>query len=177
MSKSDAIYFSLIFFISCRSYTEAYVDSPKSVLKNNMLELNGQFSNVDTHSIKSLYNILFCSSWKNDPKCENFESSIITFEVLSKNRVQVQYIEKNKIIDSKILRGKYKNGYFSVRRKINSRGIPFIYYKSEEVKIIAGITKANDLILKIRGSKGGGFLIFNNGVPIRENYAFKKLNL
>ena len=74
--------------------------------------------------------------------------AIINLKFDGKKTLTVTTIDNNSVLSEKKLKGKIKNNYFSVRRKLLFIPIPFIFYIHQENKILLGNDKNGNLIVK-----------------------------
>ena len=77
---------------------------------------------------------------------------------IDKNIIKLKIFGNETVIDSLTIKGKYRNGYFKVRRQVNANFIvgPLLWVLAENTKYL-GLTKDNNLV--ILNSGGSGFLL------------------
>ena len=119
---------------------------------------------------KLLFKPFYVYAWEEE-KDFNGEIEIIQ---LSNKKIEISYFNDNKLIISKILKGKFKDGFFVVKRKIRPIGVPLIFYTYKERRIMIGLDEDDKLIIKTGKYDVGMIFIFAGGGKERNKYEFKK---
>jgi hypothetical protein len=122
---------------------------------NSIDKLSGDFKNTKNDTIyfnKTLYNNF------NYDTIYRQKDLTINFTPIGKNKIKLKAFDKETAIDSVTIKGKYRKGYFKVRRQINTNFIagPLLWVLSENTKYI-GLTKDDNLV--IMNSGGSGLLL------------------
>lgn len=122
---------------------------------NSIDKLSGDFKNTKNDTIyfyKTLYNNF------NYDTIYRQKDLTINFTPIGKNKIKLKAFDKETAIDSLTIKGKYRRGYFKVRRQINTNFIagPLLWVLSENTKYI-GLTKDDNLV--IMNSGGSGLLL------------------
>jgi hypothetical protein len=83
---------------------------------------------------------------------------IVNITPIDKNKIKLKVFDSETAIDSMTIKGKYRKGYFKVRRQVNANFIagPLLWVLAENTKYI-GLTNNNNLV--IMNSGGSGFLL------------------
>jgi hypothetical protein len=120
------------------------------------VNLKGRYSNLamDTvYSDKTLFNIF------RDDNFGKEKSFVVDLIPINNKAIKINLIDQDSILKSVTLKGKYKKGYFRVKRDYNSNFIfgPLIWVLGEHRNFI-GLTKTNNLV--ILDSGGQSFLLF-----------------
>jgi hypothetical protein len=128
---------------------------------NSLHKLNATYSNVtlDTnHLNRTLYN-----NFKNDSglKQKNLE---VDLRAVDEKTITLKLTDNHKIIDSLILKGIYRKGYFKIKRQWNTTFIagPLLWILSEDLKYL-GLTNENNLVIV---NSGGGGVMLLIAIPI-----------
>jgi hypothetical protein len=141
---------------------------------NNHEHLNGTFLN---HGAKTKGNYAH-SLWYelNYNRRDTFkapENSTVTLEVLDNTKLKAVLKKDSVVIKTVVLSGKYKEGYFSVKRYYRIIPFPFIYFRHDDHKIRIGKTQSGSLVLDAAESHSGWVLIMAAGY--REQYDLRFL--
>ncbi len=104
------------------------------------------------------------------------DSILINFNFENKNTLVITTVNNGKIMQTKKLKGRIKNNYFSVRRKLFLIPFPFIVYSHDETKILLGNDKNGNLILKLGHHSVFWVFIMAAGESYVSQYQYKKIN-
>ena len=132
--------------------------------ENSLVHINGFYSNVSCNKTDT-YN---ASLWKQfnylkKDTLANWKNHTIELEVINKRKVLAKLWLNDTVIAVKILKGKIKNGYFSVRRKLKIVGFPLVYFFTSDNKLEIGSSNNNQLIINSATSSYGMIFIITNG--------------
>lgn len=152
------VFLSLILIAtSCSSIKlESRIGLDIQLNANSFDKLNGDYknSNQDTSkSNKSLYNNFnYDSIYKQ-------KHLIVNFTSIDKHKIKIKVLDKETVIDSLTLKGKYRRGYFKIKRQWSTSFLagPLLWMLAEDLKYL-GLTKENKLV--IIDSGGGGVMLF-----------------
>ncbi len=151
----------ILFFTSC-------MNIDLSIRKGKDLQLppfdfekiNGIYSNtpVDTSGFEQTLYSNFTIGRRDTLSHKNIGNIKITS--INANKIILELIENEKTIKTKVLKGKYKKGYFRVRRQYMAEGIlgPIVWAFGEHKNYI-GISKSNNLVILRSGGSGAMLLI------------------
>lgn len=138
-------------------------------LNTNMSFLEGKYENMDPdvtknvgyHSPMSLWSVLV----KKGYKTYGFEqdtfgpNSTVQLTVLSKKRVLAKLFVDTTLVAERVVKGRVKNDYFSVTRKIRYVGLPVLFMLYSNRKIELGKTEEGELIVDV-SHRSLGWLVF-----------------
>ena len=103
----------------------------------------------------------------------DYPNSYVQLKALNNKRlVATLYIDTNRI-DQKVFKGKLKNDYFSVRRKVKYFGLPFFYLKSSDYKLQLSKDRNNRLLIDGVNGRFGWILIMTAGNNDHYNFIFE----
>lgn len=110
-------------------------------------------SNDTTYARKSLYYGF------DDDTLYKRDDLMVKIKPIDKKNIQFKIFDNGIAIDSISIKGKYKKGYFKVKRQLKTDFIvgPLLWILSENLKYI-GLTNDNNLV--VINSGGSGFLLF-----------------
>lgn len=137
--------FVTLFLLSCSSLRRAVDNDNRIILtESNLTLLNGKYENLSqidkNPSLGNLYSDLLERGYNNEP-----DTGFIELKVIDKKRIKVSYIIGNRVIKSKTMRGKLKDGYFAFKRRYFFISIILsTFYKDTKYRI--GLSKDNNLI-------------------------------
>jgi hypothetical protein len=121
---------------------------------NSFDKLGGDYNNskIDTNFRRTLY-----SNFNYDTLNKQ-KDLIVSITPIDKNKIQLRLLANETAIDSLTIKGKYRKGYFKVRREVNAKFIagPLLWVLAENTKYI-GLTNDNNLVIIHSG--GSGFLL------------------
>ena len=119
------------------------------VAKFDIEKFNGNYANyADSINFGILFSILYPKNIFHINKKYPKGNAIINLKFDGKNNLIITIIDNNSIFKETKLKGKIKNNYFSVRRKLLFIPIPFIFYIHQENKILLGNDKNGNLVVK-----------------------------
>ncbi len=99
---------------------------------------------------------------------------IVNITPIGKNKIILKVVDNQSVIDSLTIKGKYRRGYFKMRRQWNTSFIagPLLWILGDNLKYL-GLTKENKLVIIDSGSGGVmllvAFPIFGEGSGQFEN--------
>lgn len=171
-------YFSLILFflsscVSKQSLSDLY-ESSSSDLK--IEDLNGIYENdhkgINLLNRETIWYQFRALSTKD--KLERWRKAEVKLEVLSPKKIRAIIYDNKVPIDSKILKGEFKNGCFIIRRKILPLGIPLtIFYYSEYITMLT-IDDKKDLRIHTKRLKYKNFLFYFKGKRFVESNTYRR---
>jgi hypothetical protein len=139
---------------------------PNAINSNALNELNGVYSNQPMDSIifdgSDLKTLLLKPFYTYASDEERDFTGEIELNQLSDKRLMVSYTDETGVRESKTLKGKFENGFFTVRRKFRPIGVPIIWYSYQERRILIGL-EDNNLIIKTGRYEFGQLLLIFNG--------------
>jgi len=156
----------LVVLTSCVSTTKLIKE--RSTLSDNISLLNGIYENIaidasdDPKSEHSLYVLLFKNFHQSNPyynKDQDYEGKI-RINVISDEKIRVDYIVNDNVIKSKIFKGELNDNFFVVKRKWRLFGIPILLGVYDESKIAIGLENDNYLLIRKGFYNIGGLVGF-----------------
>lgn len=139
----------------CYAVLPAKHDNKVAITKDNLKILNGYYINIsDTQGRYQSSNL-----W-NDINHMSFKEPIydakggVMLLVLNEKRINVTLILGDSLRDSRILKGKIKDGYFVTRKKFLLIGIPLLLYVEKSLKMQLALTSDSNLLVD---SKAGAY--------------------
>lgn len=155
--KRIIIFLSLTFLVcSCSTVRlKSRIGKDQHLDVNSFDKLSGDFKNSKNDTVY-LYRTLY-NNFNYDTIYRQKDLSV-NLTPIDKNKVKLKVFDKETVIDSLTIKGKYRRGYFKVRREVNANFIagPLLWVLAENTKYI-GLTKDNNLV--IMNSGGSGFLL------------------
>ncbi len=155
--KSIIIFLSLILLVcSCSTgRLKSRIGKDQHLDENSFDKLSGDFKNSksDTvYSYRTLYNNF------NYDTIYRQQDLTVNFSPIDKNKIKLKVFDNETAIDSLTIKGRFRKGYFKVRRQVNANFIvgPLVWVLAENTKYI-GLTKDNNIV--IMNSGGSGFLL------------------
>jgi hypothetical protein len=121
-------------------------------------KLSGDFVNSKHDSIKNQRTLYYNFNYDTIYKKKDL---VINIKPIDKRNIEIKVIDKEIIIDSLTLKGKFKNGYFKTKRKWNSDFFfgPILWLLGDNYKYL-GLTKDNNLVIIDSGNGGMILLVF-----------------
>jgi hypothetical protein len=157
-----SVFFSVLFFSSCTTIKLAERESKDiEITKESFQKLQGTFSNIglDTnHRNRTLLsNFLTDSIYSKEELC-------LQIEPINQKSIMLKVWNQDNLVESVAVKGKFRRGYFKVRRQWSSSFIagPLLWILSDDLKYI-GLTNTNNLVVI---NSGGGGLMLLVVVPI-----------
>ncbi len=151
------IFLSLTMLVcSCSTVRlKSRIDKDQYLDVNSFDKLSGDFKNSKDDTIyhySTLYNNF------NYDTLYRQKDLIVNFKPIDKNIIKLKVFDNETAIDSLTIKGKYRKGYFKVRRQVKANFIagPLLWVLAENTKYI-GLTKDNNLV--VMNSGGSGFLL------------------
>lgn len=151
--------------------TEACVPLKKAE-RNNLLKLdnnnkhvlNGKYANrAPRNNSNGFYSLWFELDYHRKNTDTVPEQAVVQLETLSPKRVKAGLWNNDTLIKTITLKGKIKDGYFSVKRYYNIVPIPFLYFRHNDHKIRLGKTTNGLLVADAAESHGGWILVMAAG--------------
>ena len=137
--------------------------------KNDHEQLNGVYRNYGTKTKNSYAHSLWYElDYNRRDTFKAPEQSTVSIEVLSNTKLKAVLKKDSTVIKTIIISGKYKEGYFSVKRSYHIIPFPFIYFRHDDHKIRIGITQNGNLVVDAAESHSGWILMMAAGY--REKY-------
>jgi hypothetical protein len=156
------VFFSALLFSSCTTIKLAERESKDvEITEESFQKLEGTFSNIglDTnHSNRTLLNNFLTDS------IYSKEELSLQIESIDQKSIMLKVWYRDTLVDSLTVKGKFKKGYFKVRRDWNTSFIagPLLWILGDDLKYI-GLTNTNNLVVI---NSGGGGLMLLVVVPI-----------
>lgn len=134
-----------------RKDSDIYLDA------NSYNKIGGNYNNLKVDTIKSYRSLYSNFNFDSIYKQKNI---IINFDPINKNTINLKVINNGKAIDSLSIKGKYRRGYFKMRRNWNINFIagPFLWIINDNIKYL-GLSKDDNLIILNSGSGGVMMLV------------------
>jgi hypothetical protein len=137
-------------------------NSTKSLRSNSE-----KYIRIENNTISSLEGDYKSDLWKNiaplkkRKKIDN--AMIVRISIINEKRIEALLIKDDIVIAHKIIKGKVKNGFFSVRPKIYPIGIPIFFFFWYSDKVDIALTDTKDMLIAINSTKYGQVLLFLQG--------------
>ena len=146
-----------------------------SDLSRNLNSLNGYYRNsaVDTSQM-NLWHVLNNKVWK-DTSLDKYNPQYLFVELIVKDNhsVTANLFNDTFLIGQKVLKGKIKGNYFSVRRKVNYLGVPLIYMKESEWKLQLGKDQNGNLHVDAAYFSAKIIFIASGGIDSNDNSVYQ----
>lgn len=172
--KKYLIILVCVYLCACVS-TKKVRNQSLEVVKFDIAKFNGNYANKgDTANFGVLFSKLHPENIFHKNKKYPTNEAITNLKFDGKKTLTVTTIDNNSVLSEKKLKGKIKNNYFSVRRKLLFIPIPFIFYIHQENKILLGNDKNGNLIVK-DGFYNTIFILMIGGNDGISQFLYKKL--
>lgn len=162
------ILFSLL-LQNCVTFDKKLVN-PVLVNKTNINDLNGRYemfsSSDDTIRIKqkltqSFLNEMQINISKRDTILDSLKNYEFAIEVINNKKIKLSFFEDGNRFKSMFLKGKLKkDGYFHIKNKVKTWGIPYLVGALHINKKRLSVSKKGDLIFDSSHHRSGAFLLF-----------------
>lgn len=148
------IIFNWVFIgLSCSTITlKSREGLDQHVDYNSFEKLNGNYKNSKNDTVNSYKSLYY--NFKIDSLYQQ-KKLIVNLNVLDKNNIKIKLIDNERVIDSLIIKGKFRGGYFKIKRQWNTSFIagPLLWILVDNIKYV-GLTKANQLVIIDSGTGG-----------------------
>ncbi len=172
--------FVCIFFSSCATLKFPKTNDAIIISKENRTQINGDYHNnvLDTSTTKWLKTLTL---WKIiNPEEKTIDSSKAVLYSNAKVHLQfendktllVKLYNADTILAEKKYKGKFKDGFFLVKRKVKYFGLPFIYMRFSQYRCRIGKDISNHLIVDKAEERFGWIFIFSAGTNYTNSYKF-----
>lgn len=146
--------------------------------------LGKRYDTIVSDSIKynNLYQALVKEDWSKKIKFDSLRNDANTYSVSLKLKdnlqLNVKVLENGIIIRDTIIPGKFKKGMFYLNNKrLEIKGIPFLFGSYYNRKQRLAMTKNNNIIVnEAFGSEGGILLVFAAGYKYNSAFEYERLN-
>ena len=124
---------------------------------NSFDKLSGNFKNSKNDTIK--YHRTLYSNFVYDSLFRK-KDLIVNINPIGKNKILLKVVDNQSVIDSLTIKGKYRRGYFKMRRQWSTSFIagPLLWILGDNLKYL-GLTKENKLVIIDSGSGGVMLLV------------------
>jgi len=145
--------------------------------KTNYRKLKGRYSNsCICHSYSKELTSLIYSERKLKKKF-NIDSLTLQINPIDEKSLELMFFNKDSLLETKILKGKYENGYFSARTIHRIEGLFPLLWGPADQNMSFGITEQNNLVI-LESHGGLAILVI---APIWGNndqkaHEFKRIN-
>jgi len=161
---------SFLILQSCASFQKNAIN-PKLLTEKNITELNGKYNIIDIEadSIRkknwasnNFFTELESKIFFKPTKLDTLKTYQFELKVLSKKRIQINYLENDKIFKERIVKGKLKkDGYFYLKNKnVKLWGVPYLAGAIHINKTRISKTKKGNLIFDLTHHQSGAFFFF-----------------
>ena len=165
-------------FTSCASLkSDKFVDGQIELTKQNLTSINGKYTRNPVNQSEKWKGDLFWNFYTRGFNVGADSLCAVELNIIDERRLNVTIMKNDSIIKSKVLKGKIKNGYFEMKRRVFF--IPTIYLNVfRTTKFRIGLLENNNLTTDYKQvSWGTGFVI----IPFINNekepdFEYKKLN-
>lgn len=107
-------------------------------------------------------------------KFDKWKRAEVTLEIINNRQIKATVSVKGVPIETKILKGKFENGSFVLKRRIKPKGIPLILFHYNESVTMLSFEDSNTLRVHTKYLKYGGFFLFLKGKKEIETRSYKK---
>lgn len=120
--------------------------------KDSYHQLEGVFYNGTIDSLPKRYTLYNQLKYDSAHQQEHFRVRVIPIDDKS---IRFELLDNNKLLDSLIINGKYRKGYFKAKKKRNVNFIagPLLWIVSDNFKCL-GLTKGGDMVIINSGGSG-----------------------
>jgi hypothetical protein len=156
------IFFSVLFFSSCTTIKLTNrAGRDIEITEDSFQKLEGTFSNISIDT--NHRNRTLLSNFLTDSIYKNQELSL-QIEAIDHKSILLKVWSYDTVVESIAVKGKFKRGYFKVRRQWNTSFIagPLLWILGDDLKYL-GITNTNNLLVI---NSGGGGLMLLIALPI-----------
>ena len=174
------IYFLLLIsiFTSCASLkSDKFVDGQIELTKQNLTLINGKYTRNPVNQSENWKGDLFWNFYTRGYNVGADSLCAVELKVIDERHLNVTIMKNDSIIKSKVLKGKIKNGYFEMKRRVFF--IPTIYLNVfRTTKFRIGLLENDNLTTDYKQlAWGTGFVV----IPFIDNekepdFEYKKLN-
>lgn len=160
MRKASILIFSSVMLLFCSCSTIHLKDrkeKDKYLSSSSYDELNGSYNNLK-HEATTLHKTLLSNFDHESP--HNQKDLIVKVDTPNENTIVLSVVDNETVIDSLIIKGRYRRGYFKLRREWRSNFIagPLLWVLASKMKYI-GLSKENQLVIIDDGGGGTMFLV------------------
>lgn len=123
----------------------------------NLNQLKGKYSNISLDTVH--FNRTLIGNFQFDTLFKQKESSFVTIEPLDAKTLNLNLFKADSNICTMTVKGKFRKGYFKVKRQWNSSFIagPLLWILGDNLKYL-GLTNENNLVI-INSGDGGVMLL------------------
>jgi hypothetical protein len=165
MNKTVTLYLiiSTVVFSACSSVklTSRY-GKDIELTPTNFNQLEGKYSNISLDSVHYFRTLI--GNFQFDTLFKQKESSFVIIEPLDNKTLNLKLFKADSNICELTVKGKFKNGYFKVKRQWTTSFIagPLLWILGDNLKYL-GLTNENNLVIVNSGGGGAMLLI---AIPI-----------
>ncbi|RZS93985.1 hypothetical protein EV197_2567 [Aquimarina brevivitae] len=106
-------------FTACASLkSDPFVDGQMELTKHNLYALNGKYTRNPVHHTKTHKGDLFWNFYTRGYNVGADSLCAVALKVIDEKQLNVTIMKKDSLIKSRILKGKLKNGYFEMKRRV-----------------------------------------------------------
>ena len=177
---------------SCKTTSQDYLYSEpeKSVIMQNLSNLNGSYynyplginingdiSDFDMSQNPSLNQLLLESPFgKNEWGFRPPYEGVIDISVLSDDKIKINYSKDGELLKSKILKGVFKDNYYSFNYIRKIMGFPLIFFSYKEQKVDLALLPNGDLKVYLSFHSFGGVFVLMGSGSDKYELTFKRMN-
>ncbi len=155
----SAVIIIMIFSQSCSSKLKTispineldYKSKITKLNKDNFYLLEGIYQSKDSSKHAVFWNKAFL---KEDFFKSKSDSQINKFQIqfINERKIKLSFLKRNKSIESKIIKGKLKDGLFIFKRQVEIKGIPPLFWAHFDQISAIGIFEEKKLILFVNST-------------------------
>lgn len=167
---------AIVLFSSCISKKEMIGMYESNSSSQNIQVLNGNYKNTN----KGITLLRNESLWYHfqkigvKEKFEDWKKAEIKLEAINDHSIQATVYIKDTPIDTKILKGKFENGCFIMKRRIKPKGIPLVLFHYNESVTMLTLDGEKELRVYRKHLKYGGMFVFWKGKKETEMFVYKR---
>lgn len=167
---------SILLMSSCISKRDMLQLYGKPEEKARVDTLNGMYSNnpkgMTMLKKESLWYQFQALGMKE--KFDDWKRAEVKLDARNRRKIIATVYVKDVPIETKELKGKFKNDCFLVKRKIHVKGVPLIFFKYDEKFTMLTFDEKNRLMVHTKELQYGGFFVFLKGKKLYENYTYRQ---
>ncbi|MBL7747420.1 MAG: hypothetical protein JNM19_08360 [Chitinophagaceae bacterium] len=103
-----------------------------------------------------------------------YPDAVVELQLQRRRKLNARLINDTQLIEERILKGRIRDGYFSVRRKVRYVGLPFLYLRYSDYKVQLGSDNNRHLLVDAVSSRFGWIFIMSAGTADQYHFQFEK---
>lgn len=103
-----------------------------------------------------------------------YPDAVVELQLQRRRKLSARLINDTQLIAERILKGRIRDGYFTVRRKVRYFGLPFLYLRYSDYKVQLGSDNKRQLLVDAVSSRFGWIFIMSAGTADQYHFQFEK---